>query len=69
MILHTHIVLHLFIISNFLDCLSLINKKLRIEQDGSEKLKKETEEETAWQIRRRLLGDLALTARTMSCFG
>ena len=48
-ILHTHIVLHLFLISKFSDCLSLINTKFRIEQDGSAKLNRKNEEETVWK--------------------
>ena len=49
MILHTHILLYLYLILIFLDYLSLINTKSRIKRDNLEKSKKETEEETVWQ--------------------
>ena len=55
MILYTHILLHLFLISIFSDCLSLINTKSRIERDNLAKSKKETEEETVWQRFRKKL--------------
>ena len=40
MILHRHILLHLYLISIFSDCLSLINKKPRIERDKVRKIEK-----------------------------
>ena len=40
MILHTHIVLHLFLISIFSDFFSLINTKSRIEIDSLAKTKR-----------------------------
>ena len=40
MILHTHTLLHLFLISNFSDLLSLINTTFRIEQDSLAKSKR-----------------------------
>ena len=39
-VLHTHIVLHLFSISNFSDCITLINKRFRIEEDCLAKSKR-----------------------------
>ena len=56
MILHTHFLLHLYLISIFSDYLSLINTKSRIERDNLAKSKKETEEETVWQrLRKKLM--------------
>ena len=40
MILHTHILVHLFLISNVSDYLSIINTRFIIEQDSLEKLKR-----------------------------
>ena len=55
MILHTHILLHLYLILIFSDYLSLINTKSRMERDNLEKSKKETEEETVLQRLRKKL--------------
>ena len=55
MILHTHILLHLYLISIFLDYLSLINTKSRIERDNLANTKKDTKEETVWQRLRKKL--------------
>ena len=41
MILHTHFLLHLYLISFFLDYLSLINTKSRFERDKVRKIEKE----------------------------
>ena len=55
MILHTHFLLHLYLVSIFLDYLSLINKKSRIERDNPEKSKKDTEDENIWKRLRKKL--------------
>ena len=68
-ILHTHIVLHLFAISNFSDCISLINTRFRIEKDCYGKVEEETEEETVWKSLRGRLGYPNFSARTVYCFG
>ena len=68
-ILHTHIVLHLFLISNFSDCISLINTRFRIRKDCFGKVEKDTEEENVWQSWRGLLGYLTFNARSVYCFG
>ena len=57
-ILHTHIVLHLFVISNSSDCISLINIILRIEQDCSAKSKS--------RLKRRLFGKFEEDAQETS---
>ena len=54
-ILHTHIVLHLFVISNFSDCISLINT---IKQDCKEKSKR--------RLKRRLFGKVEEDAQETS---
>ena len=55
MILHTHFLLHLYLISTVLDYLSLINTKYRFERDKVSKTKKKAEEETVWQRLRKKL--------------
>ena len=68
-ILHTHIVLHLFAISNFSDCISLRNTRFRIKQYCFGKFEKETEEETFWQSWRGRSLDPDFSASTVYCFG
>ena len=55
MILHTQFLLHLYLISIFLDYLSLRNAKPRIKRDNLAKSKKETEEDTVWKRFRKKL--------------
>ena len=49
MILHTHSLLHLYLISIFLYYISLINSKSRFKTEKVSKFKKKAEEETVWQ--------------------
>ena len=49
MILHTHSLLHLYLISIFLYYISLINSKSRFKTDKVSKFKKKAEEETVWR--------------------
>ena len=49
MILHTHFLLHLYLIKKKLYYLLLINTKSRFERDKVSKIKKKTEEDTVWQ--------------------
>ena len=49
MILHTHFLLHLYLISIFLYYISLINSKSRSERDKVSKIEKKSEEDTVWQ--------------------
>ena len=69
MILYTHILLHLFLISISLDKLSHINSKSIIKRDNFAKLKKDTEEEIFGKGWGRSLGDLAWTDSNVSFFG
>ena len=55
MILHTHFLLHLYLISIVLDHLSLINTKSRFERDKVSKTEKKTEDETVCQRLRKKL--------------
>ena len=55
MILHTHLLLHLYLILIVLDYLSLINTKSRFEKDKIAKSKKMTEEDTVWKRLRKKL--------------
>ena len=55
MILHTHFLLHLYLISIVLDYLSLINPKYRLKETKLAKPKKNAEEETVWQKLRKML--------------
>ena len=64
MILHTHFLMHLYLISIFLYYLSLINKKYRFERDKVSKIVKEDGrgyclakvEKEAWETSLRLPG-------------
>ena len=70
MILHTHFLLHLYLISIFLYYLSLIITKFRFEKDIVSKIKKEDGRgDFLAKVDEEDLGDLTLTPRTASCFG
>ena len=70
MILHTHFLLHLYLISIFLYYLSLVITKSRFEKDKVNKIKKEDRREDCLaKVDEEDLGDLVLTPRTASCFG
>ena len=70
MILHTHSLLHLYLISIFLYYLPLIITKSRSEKDKVRKMKKEDGKgDCLAKVDKDDLGDLALTPRTASCFG
>ena len=69
-ILHTHVLLHLYLIPFFLYYLSLIIKKSRFEKDKVSKIKKEYERgECLPKVDEEDIGDFAFTPRTVSCFG
>ena len=70
MILHTHFLLHLYLISFFLYYLLLIITKSRLEKDKVRKIKKEDGRgDFLAKFDEEDLGDFALTPRTASCFG
>ena len=70
MILHTHVLLHLYIISFYLHYLLLIIKKSRFEKDKVSKIKKEYEKgDCLTKVDKEHIGDFAFTPRTVSCFG
>ena len=56
MILHTHFLLHLYLISIFLYYLSLIITKSRFERDKVSKIKNKTKEDTVWRRLTKKLG-------------
>ena len=55
MIVQTHFLLQLYLISIFLYYISLINTKSRFERDKVRKFKKKAEEDTIWQRFRKKL--------------
>ena len=70
MILQTHFLLNLYLISIFLYYLSLIIKKSRFEKDKVSKIKKEDRRgDYLAKVDEEDLGDFVLTPRTASCFG
>ena len=70
MILHTHFLLHLYLISIFLYYLSLIITKSRFEKDKVSKTKKEDRRgDFLEKVYKEDLGDFAFATRTVSCFG
>ena len=70
MILHTQFLLHLYLILLFLYYLLLIITKSRFEKDKVSKIKKEDGRgDYLAKVDEEDLGDLALTPRTVNCFG
>ena len=70
MILHTHFLLHLYLISIFLYYLSLIITKYRFEKDKVSKIKKEEGRGNFLaKVGKEDIGDFTFTPRTVSCFG
>ena len=70
MILHTHFLLHLYLISIFLYYISLVNAKSRFETDKVSKIKKEDRRgDCLAKVDEEDLGDLTLNPRTARCFG
>ena len=70
MILHTHVLLHLYIIPFFLYYPLLIIKKSRFEKDKVRKIKKEDGRgDYLKKVDGEDIGDFAFTPRTVSCFG
>ena len=69
MILRTHFLLHLYLISFFLYYLSVIITKSRFEKDKVSKIKKEDGKgDCLAKIDKEDIGDFAFTLRTASCF-
>ena len=70
MILHTHFLPHLYLISLFLDYLSLIITKSIFEKDKVSKIKKEDRRgDFLEKVGKEDLGDFAFTPSTARCFG
>ena len=70
MILHTHFLLHLYLISIFLYYLSLIITKSIFEKDKVSKIKKEDGRGGCLtKVDKEDLGDFAFTPRIAICFG
>ena len=70
MILHTHFLLHLYLISVFLYYLSLIITKFIFEKDKVSKTKKEDGKGNFLaKVEKKDIGDFAFTLRTANCFG
>ena len=70
MILHTHFLMHLYLISIFLYYLSLIITKSRFEKDKVSKIKKEDGRgDCLTTVDEEDLGDFTFTPKTVSCFG
>ena len=70
MILHTHFLLHLYLISCFLYYISIIITKSRFEKDKVSKIKKEDERgDCLTKVDEEDIGDFAFTPRNVSCFG
>ena len=69
-ILHTHFILHLYLIRFLLYYISLIIKKYRFEKNRVRKIKKETEEETVIRcFTKKIQETSCLLKRNVSCFG
>ena len=69
MILNTHFLLHLYLISIFLYYLSLIITKSIFEKEKVSKIKKDGRGDYLVKVDKEDLGELVLTPRTASCFG
>ena len=70
MILHTHFLMHLYLISIVMYYLSLITTKFRLEKDKVSKIKKENGRgDCLTKVDKEDLGDFTFTPRTASCFG
>ena len=70
MIIYTHFLLHLYLISIFLYDLLLIITKSRFEKYKVNKVKKEDRiRDCLANVDEEDLGDFAFTPRTASCFG
>ena len=70
MILHTHFLLHLYLIWFFLYYLLIIITKSRFEKDKVSKIKKEDGRgDCLAKVDEEEIGDFAFTLRTVSCFG
>ena len=69
-ILHTHVLLHLYPIPFFLYYLSLIITKSRFDKDKVSKIKKEDGRGDCNKlVDEEDIGDFAFTPRNVSCFG
>ena len=70
MILHTHFLLHLYLISFFLYYLLLIITKSRFKKEKVSKIKKEDGRgDCLTKVDEEDIGDFAFTPRTVICFG
>ena len=70
MIIYTHFLLHLYLISIFLYYLLLIITKSRSEKDKVSKTKKEDRRgDCLVKVDKEDLGDFSFTPSTASCFG
>ena len=70
MILHTHVLLHLYLISFHLYYPSLIITKSRFDQEKVSKIKKEDGGGDCFtKVDEEDIGDFVFTPRTVSCFG